>query len=417
MKKYIPLIFCSLFVACSPSEKVGDVYPGWKEGQMDIHHIYTGRGEASFLILPDATTMLIDVGDHDPTYEQYPLMAEPMPDRERRAGEYVARYVERVNPNGTYVDYLMLSHYHNDHMGDATLPAAMTERRAPNYRLVGIAEAGEYLQFGMLYERGWPDYSYPKAINTADVHINNFLSFAKYHKEEFDMQQEEFEVGALDQIALKHNADKYPTFSTRNLAANAEVWSGVEGQTVRYADLHPDTRHGSINENALSIAMRFDYGAFSYYTGGDVSTSLKDEQGEWVNIESKVGEACGEVDVCKANHHSYKDAMPTDFLSAVKAKNYILNVWDQQHTQPELLDRMVNTEPKLETGYKVLSEYILPKTREEFAAEEWAKGICPEDGHIVIKAYDGGRKYKIYRLSARDEQMIITAIYGPYDAE
>ena len=83
MKKYIPLIFCSLFVACSPSEKVGDVYPGWKEGQMDIHHIYTGRGEASFLILPDATTMLIDVGDHDPTFEQYPLMAEPMPDRER----------------------------------------------------------------------------------------------------------------------------------------------------------------------------------------------------------------------------------------------------------------------------------------------------------------------------------------------
>lgn len=417
MKKYIPLLACALLASCSQSEKVGDVYGGWHEGEMDIHHIYTGRGESSFLILPDATTMLIDVGDHDPTFEKYPLMAEPMPDRERRAGEYVARYVERVNPASTEVDYLMLSHYHNDHMGDATLPAAMTERRAPNYRLVGIAEAGEYLQFDMLYERAWPDYSYPQTVNTEDVHMANYLAFVKHHTEQFGMQQERFYVGALNQIALKNNPEKYPNFSIRNLAANAEVWTGEEGETIRYADLNADNTKNRINENALSIAVRFDYGPFSYYSGGDVSTSLKDEKGERVNIETKVGEACGEVDVCKANHHSYKDAMPVEFLSAVKAKNYILNVWDQQHTQPELLDRMVNAEPQLETGYKVLSGYILPKTREEFAAEQWAKGICPEDGHIVIKAYDGGRKYKIYRLSARDEQMIITAIYGPYSAE
>lgn len=417
MKNYIPLLLCSLLVACSASEKVGDVYRGWQEGEMDIHHIYTGRGEASFLIMPDATTMLIDVGDHDPTFEQYPLMAEPMPDRERRAGEYVARYIQRVNPAGNEVDYLMLSHYHNDHMGDATLPAAMTEKRAPNYCLTGIAEAGEYLRFGMLYERGWPDYSYPKAVNTTDIHLQNFLSFAKYHKEAYGMEQEPFEVGARNQIALKNSAEKYPSFSTRNLAANAEVWAGEEGQTVRYADLNAENTSGSINENTLSMAVRFDYGAFSYYTGGDISGSLKNEQGERVNIEAKVGEACGEVDVCKANHHSYKDAMPAEFLQAVKAKNYILNVWDQQHTQPELLDRMVTTEPSIDTGYKVLSGYISQPMRAEFAAEEWAKGICPEDGHIVIKAYDGGSKYKIYRLSARDEKMIITAIYGPYDAE
>lgn len=417
MKNYIPLLLCSLLVACSASEKVGDVYRGWQEGEMDIHHIYTGRGEASFLIMPDATTMLIDVGDHDPTFEQYPLMAEPMPDRERRAGEYVARYIQRVNPAGNEVDYLMLSHYHNDHMGDATLPAAMTEKRAPNYRLTGIAEAGEYLRFGMLYERGWPDYSYPKAVNTTDIHLQNFLSFAKHHKEAYGMEQEPFEVGARNQIALKNNAEKYPSFSTRNLAANAEVWAGEEGQTVRYADLNAENTSGSMNENTLSMAVRFDYGAFSYYTGGDISGSLKNEQGERVNIETKAGEACGEVDVCKANHHSYKDAMPAEFLQAVKAKNYILNVWDQQHTQPELLDRMVTTEPSIDTGYKVLSGYISQPMRAEFAAEEWAKGICPEDGHIVIKAYDGGSKYKIYRLSARDEKMIITAIYGPYDAE
>ena len=47
--------------------------------------------------------------------------------------------------------------------------------------------------------------------------------------------------------------------------------------------------------------------------------------------------------------------------------------------------------------------------------EEWTKKAI-EQGHIVVKAYDKGRKYKIYLLSAEDEKMIVKAIYGPYDS-
>ncbi|MBQ1953724.1 MAG: MBL fold metallo-hydrolase, partial [Alistipes sp.] len=144
MKKILPIVLCCAAVSCTSEEQVGDIYRGWQDGQMEIHHIYTGRGESSFIIMPDATTMLIDVGDHDPTVEQYALMTEALPDRQRRAGEYVARYVERVNPEGKSVDYLMLSHFHNDHMGTAAEPATMTTDRDPNYYLAGIAEAGEF---------------------------------------------------------------------------------------------------------------------------------------------------------------------------------------------------------------------------------------------------------------------------------
>lgn len=413
MKRHLLFILLAIASSCHNRQQVGDVYAGWHKGEMDIHHIYTGRGEASFLILPDATTMLIDVGDHDPTVEQYALMAEAMPDRERRAGEYVARYVERVNPNGTQVDYLMISHFHNDHMGTAAAPARVSEGRDRNYYLTGVAEAGEWLRFGMLYDRGYPDYNYPLPI--ADKHTDNYRAFAEYHKSQYGMQQERFEVGRLNQIALKNAPDKY-SFAVRNLAANGEVWSGKEGESVRMYDLNPANLTGYNNENTKSIALRFDYGDFSYYTGGDICGSLRDESGRSVDVEARVGEACGEVDVCKANHHSYKDAMSAGFLQAVKAKNYILNVWDQQHTQPELLERMITTEPAME-DYKIHSGYISQAMRQDFADEEWAESICPEDGHIVIKAYDKGRKYKIYRLSARDEQMIITAIYGPYDTK
>ena len=172
----LTLLSCLFLLSCNPTDKVGEPYRGWKSGELDIHHIYTGRGEASFLILPDATTMLIDVGDHDPTVEQYALMTEALPDRQRRAGEYVARYVERVNPEGKSVDYLMLSHFHNDHMGTAAEPATMTTDRNPNYYLTGIAEPGEFLRFDMLYDRGYPDYNYPFPIN--DKHVDNIVAIA-----------------------------------------------------------------------------------------------------------------------------------------------------------------------------------------------------------------------------------------------
>ncbi|MBQ4539551.1 MAG: MBL fold metallo-hydrolase [Alistipes sp.] len=413
MKKILPIVLCCAAVSCASEEQVGDIYRGWQDGQMEIHHIYTGRGESSFIIMPDATTMLIDVGDHDPTVEQYALMTEALPDRERRAGEYVARYVERVNPEGKSVDYLMLSHFHNDHMGTAAEPAAMTTDRDPNYYLAGIAEAGEFLHFDMLYDRGYPDYNYPFPIN--DKHTANYLAFANYHKAKYGMQQEKFEVGELNQIKLKNNPQKYPSFSVRNLASSGEVWSGREGETVRCYDLNPANLTGYNNENTRSIALRFDYGPFSYYSGGDISGSLRDVDGNMFNVESLVGEVCGEVDVCKANHHSYKDAMPEDFLRAVQAKQYILNVWDQQHTQPELMARMMAHGPA-SADPRIFSGYITEAMRNDFATEEWASGINPENGHIVIKVYDEGRKYKIYSLSARDELMTIQAIYGPYDA-
>ena len=40
-----------------------DYLPEWKEGYMDIHTIATGRGDATFIVMPDGTTLLIDAGD------------------------------------------------------------------------------------------------------------------------------------------------------------------------------------------------------------------------------------------------------------------------------------------------------------------------------------------------------------------
>lgn len=379
-------------------------YPGWKKGEMDLHFIYTGRGEANFYIFPDGTSMLTDVGD----YQASAPMTDPKPDLSRRAGEWVARYVLRVNPNGPEVDYYMVSHFHDDHTGSVDLDAPMTQGRTPDYKLVGIAEAGEYLRFGHFIDRGFPNYDYPVAID--DKHTQNYRRFADWQKREYGALQEAFRVGELNQIALRKKPRKYAkTFSIRNLAANGEVWNGPAGGTTRYYDQHPDNLRPNSNENTKSIALRIDYGPFSHFTGGDLSCAVRTADGA-VNLEVRTGEVCGEVDVCKCNHHAYKDAMHPDFLRHVRAAAYINPVWDQYHTQPEIIDRILS-QPNAPL---FLSQYIVEKARREHAATPWMQKVCPHNGHIVVKVYDKGRQYKIYRLSAEDESMTVQHVYGPF---
>ena len=42
--------------------------PAWSQGNLDIHHISTGRGNATYFVFPDGTTLLIDAGEADPKF-------------------------------------------------------------------------------------------------------------------------------------------------------------------------------------------------------------------------------------------------------------------------------------------------------------------------------------------------------------
>ena len=83
---------------CISSSCPASVWKGWKKGHFQAHFIYTGVAESIFLIYPDGTTMMIDCGDH-PAHERGKKAIPIQPDMSRHAGEWVARYVTRVNPN------------------------------------------------------------------------------------------------------------------------------------------------------------------------------------------------------------------------------------------------------------------------------------------------------------------------------
>ena len=188
MKSITSVLFSILFLlSCSSADpdEIGKPYKGWNPGEFDIHHIHTGMGEANFFIMPDGTSLLIDAGDLGPNRPEWemPKVFPPIPECEFHPGKYVAQYILRVNPYSEKVDYFLSSHFHNDHLTNSSAGAEMTQDRNPDYVLSGVAEVGEWIRFGKFFDRGYPDYDYPIAVNDPDV--ANFRNFVKSHSAEY----------------------------------------------------------------------------------------------------------------------------------------------------------------------------------------------------------------------------------------
>ena len=92
--------------------------PAWRPGMMDLHFIYTGRGENMFYRLPDGTSVLNDVGEfYRPS--ELKLGTVLLPSAERLGGDWVCRYLHRIYPEKE-IDYTVFSHWHLDHVGHAS---------------------------------------------------------------------------------------------------------------------------------------------------------------------------------------------------------------------------------------------------------------------------------------------------------
>lgn len=394
--------------ANAAASEVGKPYVGWKEGEMDLHFILTGVGESMFQIYPDGTTLLLDAGDRDIT--KYAENVPARPDRSRLASEWIMRYLQRVNPGGKSIDFMMLSHYHEDHAGAENSHAGKTQGRGDDYFFSGLANIGEHFTFKKVFDRGFPQYDQPVPLKSDG--FTNFVNFTKFMQAAGRFRMEEFEVGRQNQIALCRDPEKYPTFRTRNICRNGIVWTGEEGKTRDfYAE--PESRKGRLNENSLSLGFTIEYGPFRYFTGGDLSGKIWNARHEDLGLDAFVGQVVGPLDVCKTNHHSYKDAMTEGFTRAVQAKVYVSNVWDLHHLQENTMLSMTSAAPNVLVCPTIVHE----KAWSQYQGQPWMANLAPESregGHVVVKVFDGGRQFRVYYLTATDESMNVRGVYGPF---
>ena len=385
-KRYLLFVSALLISACGEM----DLSP-WKEGYLDIHQISTGRGNATFMILPDGTTMMVDMGDLGDTSHFRQEVMPAVPSSEKSPAEWVARYVRHFSKplhNDGRIDMMLITHYDSDHIG-------ILGRS-------GVSELDSLLHIEKIVDRGY-DYPTPKlafAMNrwTLPGYLKKMESRAAR-----GLGYEKFVVGSDTQFALVHQPRK--DFKIRNIYANGHLWTGgglrdvVIGEGPEYAE-----NLRAMNENRLSCTINISYGDFDYHSGGDIQGSSVNSTRPWRNVEKFVGEFIGETDVVLANHHAYSDAMYDPFVKAVTPQVCILPVWDYYHPQPSTLYNMLrggidDDHPAVRDSVNyVFSAGIVGSNLERLASD--GQLIMP-DGHVVVRVYEGGDRFQVFVLNDR----------------
>lgn len=412
----------------SPATAVADAadrLPQWSEGYLDIHHISTGRGNATYFVFPDGTTLLIDAGETDPAFlaSVRPLKPfPPRPDGVHSAGYWIADYIRQFAPAGRPVklDYALVTHFHSDHMGIATPDKPMSDTGA--YRLAGITEVAALVPITTLIDRAAPSYDDPVDLHRcagpggwpgADgLSLANYLRFAAY-RIEHGQTVEGLKPGALDQIKLAR-AGAYPAFHIRNIASSGIIWTGARSEMQRYIPKDA-IRDCDFDENPFSTVLTIAYGRFKYYSGGDIPGVPGAMQPWWRDVETPVSAVVGPVDVMLLDHHGNGDTVNANILRNLAPRVMVQENW-------------LSAQPGGEVVARLASPTLYPGPRDVFAtgmAAETRIAIGPlmdsiyksYGGHTVVRVAPGGSRYEVYVLDDTSSERTITKRFGPYEAK
>ena len=374
----------------------------WRTGHYQVHHIYTGRSECMFHIFPDGTSMLLDCGD---TMRFYKTPAEvPLPcDPSVRAGEFAAKYILGVNPKGDKVDYLHLSHYHEDHGGGARYHGGLLGRSSlGEFNLCGVADAARFLRFGRAVDRAWPGFDDPLDVlaTSRDGTPRQMRALYAHLAEKQGVMIEKFGLGSSAQFR-QLGGTPFPGFKVSNICAN--------GRYVRkdgtICDLYADRAKAGekvFNENGMSCGMVVTYGKFRYFTAGDFSDGWKHPDGVRREIEDALAEAVGAVHVAKLNHHGHH-AMSPKLVKSLQARVWTCCSLDQQHCTDDTMARLADR--SLYGGPRLMLPTYMPLARPATPA---GRGYLPDVDrcvidqpcHVVLDVPPGGESYTLSCLSA-----------------
>jgi glyoxylase-like metal-dependent hydrolase (beta-lactamase superfamily II) len=379
-------IALSMGAGAASAQVVGEPLPRRAPGMLDIHQINTGRGNVALLVLPDGTTLLLDAGDGG---NPPPRGTPARPSASQPPAEWIARYARAMGI--TAIDYGYITHFHDDHMN-------------------AMVDVASRIPIRKIFDRGWPSYDYP-APDHAELRGADFLRYRAF-LESGGSKGERLVPGRKDQIVLTADPGRYPDFEIQNIAASGEVWTGTGTAThTRFPALASIPREDWPTENMCSLAIRLRYGAFDYFSGGDMPGNLRPGYPAWQDVETPVAQAVGAVDVALLDHHGNRDSTNAFLVSTLRPRVWVIPVWSADHPGHDVLDRMY-------------SQRLYPGPRDVFAtnmleANKLVIGplldrLASAQGHIVVRVDPGGAAYRVIILDDSGESYAVKAVHGPY---
>ena len=386
----------------SPFEaEVGKALPAWAEGWLDIHAISTGRGECTFFIMPDGTSMLIDAGE-TVTSTSSPVSVAQRPDAGTRPYFTQTRYMKHfLQATGhDYLDYAVMSHFHIDHFG--TPSGKGFTKSSEGYTFTGLMAIYTSLPYKKMLDRAWsandPEYDFidKSGKDYSAKTVGDYTEFVKYATSKKGLEMERFKAGTDQQLVLKYNKDKYPDFKIFNYAVNGEYWDG--GAIV-------NAYGGSIPyENGNSCISLISYGKFDYYTAGDAGGNTKMA----VPVAKVIGRP---IEAMKADHHMSVNCLPKEQMSILKPRVVVTQSFAQRTDQPML----GTVEALLEHTYydSDVSLYFTCIDPVISTPNANLYDRCHINGHVVIRVAPGGEEYYVFQLDDTNNLYKVKSIEGP----
>ena len=370
--------------------RVGKTLPAWSEGYLDIHTISTGRGECIFFILPDGTSIVVDAGEFSREGKKYTNVLQ-RPNAQTRPTKAFGDYIRHFNPYDA-IDYFNLSHFHMDHMGNAE---PEYERSAEGgYLLTGVMALHHQVPYRNVIDRAYGAYDSLSVKAMSVKVLPEYKKFLEYHTAKGTLKASRFELGAVNQFAMLHNAAAYPDFRIENVCSNGYVWDN--GKAV---DVYEGIRE-NIRENAASCGFVIRYGAFDFLTAGDI--------GDYHDLELRVAEAVGQVEAVKAHHHLSPHSMCLPSVEVLRPQTIVATSFYNRDIQPDKskFDYIAQHNCRL---------YCTSVGEEQLAADPESYKKCAEvSGHIVIRVAPSGKEYMVYSLDDTDSKYRVKKIDGPF---
>ena len=401
--------------------KVGEPLPAWSEGCLDIHAINSSRGECTFFVLPDGTSLCVDAGEIGTTGGEHPRV-DAKPDADTRAYKVYSEYIKAYLPKGdTSMDYMLMTHFHNDHFGTTNSTYEKTTRDGRyTYPLTGIMALYDEVPFDKIIDRAFDENSDYKTVvestgqdyNPGYGYYEQFITWARDSK---DLVVEKAVNGSLSQLALVNNPSGYPDFRIQINAVNGWYWNGSESVDAyslnRLLGKQP-------SENGNSISFLLSYGDFDYLTSGDAGANTRIENNLAKSIDRK-------IEAMKAHHHFAWETMSATSM-AIYQPTVVVSHCFYDH-QPDMghqwmcgdTDYTGTSTQAFQTAWNAYSgdkHWFFTNIHPTIASTypyEVAK-MAGKNGHVVIRVAKDAEFYYVYVLDDTDMNYNVKSIHGPF---
>ena len=363
--------------------------PVWEEGFLDIHQLSTGRGNACFIQFPDGTNMLIDAGSINRDYTRK-IASVAVPDSSISPGFMISEYIKQciTSKFQVRIDHALITHFHDDHAGYPDNASPWSKSGA--YKLSGITEVGDQIPIKQLIDRGWPTYENISSVNKPI--IENYLSFIREQQNRVGLIIDTFRLGPYKDF-LKYNPGKYnQTLEITGWSVNGRYFNKDSSSAIPHSGKIIPASDTFLFENNASCSISIKYGDFTWFTGGDLTSSEIGAKSP-LNLEEKVAESVGKVSVLVAGHHAYSDAVSNKTLELMKPDYIVIPSWSYGHPSISSLNRIIAYNSQM----TILSTQVHPETWKEIMQGGLDKKIV-QGGHLMIRVKGKGTRIERYLI-------------------